>query len=108
LARGRPRKMLGSSSKSWDMLDELVVRRRRAARAIVVSDSDELDDKLVTRAEMESRLYDLEKRMERRLKNTIARLDVDFGLISKHILRIDEAGYGREHRWKKTEAGETE
>jgi len=57
---------------------------------------------------MESRLYDLEKRMEQRLKNAIARLDVDFGLISKHILRIDEAGYGREHGWKKTEAGEME
>jgi len=57
---------------------------------------------------MERRLYDLERKMEHRLKNAITRLDVDFGLISKHILRIDEAGYGREHGWKKTESGETE
>jgi len=57
---------------------------------------------------MEGRLYDLERKMERRLKNTITKLDVDIGLISKHILQIDEAGYGREHGWKKTETGETE
>jgi len=108
LTRGRPKKTPGSSSRSRDASDEPVVRRWRVVRAIVVSDSDELDDELVTRAEMEHRLYDLERKMERRLKNVITRLDVDIGLISKHILRIDEAGYGQEHGWRKTAAGETE
>jgi len=104
LTRGRPKKTPGSSSRSRDASDELIVRCRRAAKSIVVSDSDEL----VTRAEMEHRLYDLEWKMEQRLKNVITRLDVDFGLISKHILWINKAGYRQEHGWKKKAAGETE
>jgi len=108
LMRGHPKKTPGSSSRSWDASDKPVVRRWRAVRAIIVSDSDESDNKLVTRAEMEHRFYDFEWKMEQRLKNAITRLDVDFGLISKHILWIDEAGYGREHGWKKTAVGETE
>ena len=64
------------------------------ARAIVISDSDESDDKLVMQVEMECRLYELERKMDQRLKVAITRLEVDHGMISRHILRIDEAGYG--------------